>query len=156
MPMTRLSRYLDENQVPYVRIRHAPAFTAQEIAATAHVPGKHFAKTVIVKIDRELHMVVLPATQSIDLHHLKQALAVESIELASEEEFRDRFPGCEVGAMPPFGNLFGLPVLAERSLAEDESIAFNAGSHTELLRMAYADFARLVEPQLVDLAATVL
>ncbi len=153
MPLARLARFLDENQVRYVRISHSPAFTAQEIAASAHIPGRELAKTVMVKIDGKMSMVVLPATCQIDLQQLRRLLHAERVALASEEEFRDAFPGCELGAMPPFGNLFGMSVYAAQELTEDREIAFNAGSHTELVKMAYSDFARLVEPKILDVAA---
>ncbi len=153
MPMTQLTRFLDDNGIRYVRISHSPAFTAQEIAASAHIPGKQLAKTVMVKVDGAMQMAVLPATCQVDLEQLKRALSARAVELAREDEFRGKFPGCELGAMPPFGNLFEMPVCVAEELAEDEEIAFNAGSHTELVRMAYADFERLVEPRVLNIAA---
>ncbi len=153
MPLEKLRKYLDENKVRYVALSHSPAFTAQEIAASAHIPGKELAKTVMVKLDGTMVMAVLPASHRVDLDKLCRAAGAESAELASEDEFESLFPGCELGAMPPFGNLYGLAVWVAEKLAEDEQIAFNAGSHTELLRMAYADFARLVEAKVVPFAA---
>jgi Ala-tRNA(Pro) deacylase len=149
MPMKKLESYLDEHGVKYVRVRHSPAFTAQEIAASAHIPGKELAKTVMVKLDGRMAMVVLPASNLIDFDALREALDARALDLAEEKEFRDRFPECELGAMPPFGNLFGMPVFVAEELTKDEEIAFNAGSHTELLRLPYADFARLVRPEIV-------
>ncbi len=153
MPMRRLAQFLDENKVRYVRISHSPAYTAQEIAASAHIPGQELAKTVMVKIDEAMQMVVLPASCQIDLEQLKRATGAHRVELATEDEFRGLFPECELGAMPPFGNLFGMRVFVAEELAEDESIAFNAGSHTELVRMSYKDFSRLVEPKVIDITA---
>jgi Ala-tRNA(Pro) deacylase len=153
MPVKKLKEFLDSNHVRYVSISHSAAYTAQEIAASAHVPGKELAKTVMVKIDGKMAMAVLPASYKVDLEHLKEALGATSIELAGEREFRDLFPGCETGGMPPFGNLYGLDVFVSAKLAEDQEIAFNAGSHTELLKLAYADFERLVRPNVIHFAA---
>lgn len=146
MPVTRLKEFLDRENVKYVTIGHSPAFTAQEIAERAHIPGKELAKTVMVKIDGKLAMIVVPASEHVRLAHLKEALGADEVELAGEYEFRERFPDCETGAMPPFGNLYDLPVFVSATLREDDEIAFNAGSHSELIRMAYADFERLVKP----------
>jgi Ala-tRNA(Pro) deacylase len=153
MPVKKLKEFLDSNKVKYVSISHSAAYTAQEIAASAHVPGKDLAKTVMVKIDGKMAMAVLPASYKVDLAHLKEAIGAKAIELAGEREFRDMFPGCETGGMPPFGNLFGMEVYVSAKLAEDQEIAFNAGSHTELLKLAYKDFERLVKPKVVHFAA---
>ncbi len=153
MPVKKLKEFLDSNRVKYVTISHSAAYTAQEIAATAHVPGKELAKTVIVKVDGKMAMAVLPASFKVDLEHLKDVAKANRVELASEREFRDLFPGCETGGMPPFGNLFGMDVYVSAKLAEDAEIAFNAGSHTELVKLAYQDFARLVQPKVVPFAA---
>jgi Ala-tRNA(Pro) deacylase len=139
--------------VKYVTISHSAAYTAQEIAASAHVPGRELAKTVIVKVDGKMAMAVLPASFKVDLQHLKEAAGAKSVELASEREFRDMFPGCETGGMPPFGNLYGMDVYVSGKLAEDAEIAFNAGSHTELVKLAYKDFDRLVKPKVIHFAA---
>jgi Ala-tRNA(Pro) deacylase len=146
MPMKRLKEYLDEHDVQFVSIPHSQAFTAQEIAAAAHVPGKELAKTVMVKLDGELAMAVLPAPDQVSVARLREITGAKSVEVAAEEDFADRFPGCEPGAMPPFGNLWELDVFVDQRLREDEDIAFNAGSHTELLKLSYADFERLVNP----------
>ena len=146
MPETRLKEFLDKEHVKYVTIGHSPAFTAQEVAARAHIPGKELAKTVIVKVDGELAMVVLPASEQVRLALLRRNLGAENVELAQESEFRDEFPDCETGAMPPFGNLYGMKVFVSQALREDEEIAFNAGSHDELIRLPYAEFERLVHP----------
>lgn len=151
MALQRLEDYLRANQVPYRTIAHPAAYTAQEIAANAHIAGREMAKTVMVKLDGRLAMVVLPASERVNLGRLREAVGVDEVSLASEYEFRNRFPECETGAMPPFGNLYGLDVIVSADLAEDEEIAFNAGSHSELLRMRYDDFVRLVQPRLVHL-----
>ena len=149
MPVQRLKEYLDEENIKYVAISHSKAFTAQEIAASAHIPGRELAKVVMVKVDGDMAMVVLPADHKVDFTDLVETVAADNAELATEGEFRNLFPGCEVGAMPPFGNLYGMEVFVEESLADDEAIAFNAGSHTELIRLAYADFERLVQPKVL-------
>jgi Ala-tRNA(Pro) deacylase len=151
MPAQRLKEFLDSRNVRYVTIIHSPAYTAQAIAHTAHISGKELAKTVILKVDGALAMAVLPATHKVNLDVLKESTGAGSVELAEERDFLDAFPGCELGAMPPFGNLWKMPVYVAQRLTEDEMIAFNAGSHTELIQMAYADFERLVEPQIVPL-----
>jgi len=155
MPVRRLKEFLDSQQIKYVTISHSPAFTAQQIAAAAHVPGKELAKTVMVLVDGKMAMAVLPASLRVDLDHLQEIIGARRIELADERSFRDKFPECEVGAMPPFGNLYGMDVYVADSLAEDDEIAFNAGSHTELIRMAYADFERLVKPKVLAFTAHV-
>jgi Ala-tRNA(Pro) deacylase len=155
MPVQALKNFLDQNGVKYVVISHSPAFTAQEIAAKAHISGEEVAKTVIVKIDDRLAMAVLPASLKVDLPELQQAIGAGRIEIAKEEEFRSRFPECDVGAMPPFGNLYGMDVYVADNLVEDEEIAFNAGSFTELIKLAYSDFERLVRPRVLHFAARV-
>ena len=146
MILKQLVDFLDTNKVKYVNITHSTAFTAQDVAESAHISGKEMAKTVIVWIDGAMAMVVVPATSMVDFNKLKAAVGAKSIELASESEFKDRFPSCEVGAMPPFGNLFNMKVLVDTTLAEDKEFAFNAGTHHELIRLPYADYERLVKP----------
>ena len=147
MPIVKLKEFLDAQQIKYVQITHSRAYTAQEIAASAHIPGKELAKTVMVKIDGQMAMAVLPASYRIELDVLKRVAEAETLKLATENEFKDMFPSCEVGAMPPFGNLYGMNVYVAEPLSEDEEITFNAGSHTELVRMRYEDFERLVQPK---------
>ena len=151
MPVERLKRFLESEGVKYVTLSHSQAFTAQEIAASAHVPGKELAKTVMVKVDGDMAMAVLPADDRVDRELIQQAAGADAVELASESEFKDLFTNCELGAMPPFGNLWGMRVFVDQRLTEDEEIAFNAGSHSELVRLAYADFERLVQPEIVHL-----
>ena len=149
MPVKQLEVFLDLHHVKYVTIRHSPAYTAQEVAASAHIPGKELAKTVMAKLDGRLAMAVLPASSQVNFERLKHTAGVSQAELAREREFRDLFPDCNVGAMPPFGNLYGVEVFVAESLTEDEEIAFNAGTHTELMRLAYKDFGRLVQPRII-------
>ncbi len=151
MPIRKLREFLDENRVKYLTISHSPAYTAQEIAASAHIPGKELAKTVMVRVGGKLAMAVLPAIDLVDFDRLADAVG-EQVELVGEKEFKDAFPGCEVGAMPPFGNLYGFDVYVADSLAEDKQIAFNAGSHTELVRLSFDDFERLVKPRVIAFA----
>lgn len=147
MPVKKLKDFLDSNKIKYVTIKHSPAYTAPEIAGSAHIPGKELAKTVIIKVDGKMAMAVLSASQRVSFDLLKKIIGASKIELASEQEFKRLFPECDVGAMPPFGNLYGMEVFVDESLSEDEEIAFNAGSHTELIRLAYKDFERLVKPK---------
>lgn len=151
MPVNKLKEFLDKNKVKYVAIQHSLAYTAQEIAESAHIPAKQLAKTVIVKFDGKIGMVVLPADLKVDLEAFKSITGVKDVSLASELEFKDKFPGCEIGAMPPFGNLYEMDVFVEQTLEEDEKIAFNAGSHSELIQLAYQDFKDLVNPSVIKL-----
>lgn len=153
MTLTRtLEEYLDEQKVKYVTLRHSAAYTAQELAAMLHVAGRELAKTVIIKVDEEFAMVVLPASRRISFPRLRETLADKEVDLATEADFQDLFPGCEVGAMSPFGNLFDLPVYVDQSLTEDEEVVFNDGSFLTALRMTYDDFARLVQPVVIDVS----
>ena len=153
MPLSKVREFLDLNEVEYVVISHSKAYTAQGIAAISHIPGKELAKTVIVKLDGALAMAVLPASYQVDLLALKHAVGVRDAELATEREFKQAFLDCQTGAMPPFGNLYGIPVYVDETLAEDREIAFNAGSHYELIKMAYSDFERLVQPEVLSFSS---
>jgi Ala-tRNA(Pro) deacylase len=146
MPLSKLREFLDSNNVKYMVISHSLAYTAQGVAALAHVSGKKLAKTVIVKIDGILAMAVVPAPNHVDLDRLRILTGAETVEIATEREFKDAFPDCETGAMPPFGNLYDMPVYADVSLTENEEITFTAGTHRELVRMNWEDMARLVDP----------
>ncbi len=152
MPVKKLKNFLDNENVKYVTIRHSRAYTVQRTAEYAHISGKDLAKTVMVKIDGEMAMAVLPAPEHVDLNLLKGAARAHTVELAREQEFKDLFPQCEIGAMPPFGNIYGMDVYVEEALTKDEMIAFKAGSHEELIELAYKDFERLVEPNIVRLS----
>ncbi len=146
MRTSRVKDFLDTNHIHYSTIVHPTSYTAQGTAAYAHVSGNELAKTVMIKLDSQLAMAVLPASAQLDLAALKRLTSARSVCLASEGEFEMRFPDCDLGAMPPFGNLYGVPVYVEEQLAQDKEIAFNAGTHNELARMEYADFERLVNP----------
>ncbi|MCG6189585.1 aminoacyl-tRNA deacylase [Maribellus maritimus] len=147
MPAKKLKAFLDENDIKYVVIKHSSAFTAQEIAASTHVSGKEFAKTVMIKIEGKMAMAVLPASFQVDFNLLQEIFGTRKVSLASEAEFKYFFPDCELGAMPPFGNLYDLEVYVSETLAEDKMIAFNAGIHTEMIKLEYKDFERLVQPR---------
>jgi Ala-tRNA(Pro) deacylase len=151
MSLNKVREFLDSHNVKYLVISHSIAYTAQGIAALVHVSGKKLAKTVIVKIDGVLAMAVVPASQHVDLELLRSITRAGNVELATEQEFQRAFPDCETGAMPPFGNLYDMPVYADASLAAQEEITFTAGTHRELLRIAWADMVRLVDPQVVNL-----
>jgi Ala-tRNA(Pro) deacylase len=153
MPMLReLRDYLDGHNINYQVVTHPQAYTAQEVAAVQHIPGKQVAKVVMVKTDKGTPvMLVLPASHQVDFDRLRQVLG-ENAELEQEQEFRTLFPGCEVGAEPPFGNLFDLDTLVDAALAADEEIVFNAGSHWQTVRMRYEDFVRLVRPHIATFA----
>ena len=153
MSLSVLREYLDKHYVRYVVISHSPAFTAQGVAAVAHIPGQELAKTVVVKFDEDLALAVLPASLCVDLQSLKRESGARTVGLASEDDFRDQFPECDTGAMPPFGNLYGMKVFADESLAKDREIAFNACSHRELVRMAWDDFQKLANPKIIQFAA---
>ena len=152
MPSKILKDFLDNNEIKYVSIMHSLAFTAVDIAKSAHIPSKEMAKTVIIKIGDELAMVVVPANFKVKLNLLQQALDSDNIELANELEFIKRFSDCEVGAMPPFGNLYDMEVYVTESLTEDEKITFNAGSHSEVIQMDYKDYESLVKPRFIMLS----
>jgi Ala-tRNA(Pro) deacylase len=145
--LKRLKDYLEKNQVSFEVGYHQRVYTAQEIAAAEHVPGKELAKVVMVKADGKIVMLVLPASFRVDMGKVKGILKSRKLEKAKEEEFQDLFADCEVGAMPPFGNLYNLDVWVDQVLTEDKEIVFNAGSHVETLKIKYSDYARLVNPK---------
>lgn len=151
MPAQKLKEFLDGHNVEYITISHSPAYTAQRIAELTHIPGKELAKTVVVKLDGKFAMAVLPASDRVDLDYLKRGVNADKVEVASETEFKDLFPDCEVGAMPPFGNLYDMDVYVAEKLTDDEEIAFNSGSHTELVKLSYKDFENLVSPKVIQL-----
>lgn len=153
---SRLVEYLEENKVWYVPMSHPRAYTAQEIAAAQHIPGREMAKTIIFKADQDFVMIVVPATQRIDLSIVRLELPYREIVFATEDEFAWLFPDSEVGAMPPFGNLYNLPVYVDKTLSRDKEIVFNAGTHADTIRMKYEDFVSLVKPQIVDLSRNAL
>jgi Ala-tRNA(Pro) deacylase len=148
MPCAKLLEYLTENKVEFELTDHPNAYAAQDVAFKSGVPGRLFAKTVMVKLDEKMAMAVLPADSKIDFHLLREAAVAETISLALEEEFDALFPTCEPGAMPPFGHLYDMKVYVAGSLIRAEIIAFNAGSHTEVLTMPFWEFERLVQPRI--------
>lgn len=153
MALSSLMEYLDRQNVAYVVITHSPAYTAQGVAGLAHISGKELAKVVIVRLDGRLAMAVIPAKFHVDLELIRRAAKAQVVALATEEEFKDRFPECETGAMPPFGSFFGLNVFADESLEKDKEIAFNAGTHRELIRMSWDDFKKVAKPKIARFAA---
>jgi Ala-tRNA(Pro) deacylase len=148
----KLREFLDQHHVEYHVHGHRQAFTAQEVAEAEHVSGQEVAKVVMVHSGKEFMMLVLPAPYRVDLVRAGAIVGKPDLALATEEQFASIFPGCEPGAMPPFGNLWGIPVWVDRELTADEHIVFNAGTHTETVHMRYADFARLVQPKVAALA----
>lgn len=152
MPAKKLKQFLEDRGVKYASIEHSPAYTASVVAKSAHISGSDFAKTVIVKIEAEMAMVVLPAHRKIVLSELRELLASDRVELASEDEFINRFPDCELGAMPPFGNIYGMNVYLEHSLTKYPEIAFNAGTHREVIKMSTNEYLRLADPIVLDFA----
>jgi len=150
MIVKKLKEFLDKNGVHYEVIRHPTSYTAQETAEAAHISGTKIAKTVIVNIDGDLAMVVVPANQKVILQGLREITGADDVRFAQEDDFESLFPGCETGAMPPFGNLYGMDVFVSPTLAQQEEIVFNAGTHRDLVKMSYRDFERLVEPQVLS------
>jgi Ala-tRNA(Pro) deacylase len=148
--MKKLKGYLDESDVRYEVSSHREAYTAQEIAAVLHVPGQKLAKVVIVKAGERFVMAVMPATWKVDMEKMKGVLGSADVRLATEDEFKNLFPECDVGAMPPFGNLYDLDVYVDKSLTEDREIVFQGGTHVDTVNMNYQDFATLVKPIVAD------
>lgn len=153
MPARKLKAFLDGRHVKYIVINHSPAYTAREVAASTVIPRREFAKAVLVKLaDESLVMAVVPASRQVDLDALARAAEARASCLATEDEFESLFSGCEPGAVPPFGNLYGIPVYADRELMEEDDISFNAGSHTQIVRLSARDYLDLAEPVLGDFA----
>lgn len=150
----RLKDFLHSEKIRYSVAAHPVAYTAQEIAAAQHIPGRQLAKSVLIKTEHGLRLAVLPAIYLIDLKKLKTALRVKTVSIAKESDIKAAFADVEVGAMPPFGNLYGVPVIVDRGLEGSEHIAFNGGSHQETVKCAFRDFARAVKPQLAQFALT--
>jgi len=150
----RLEGYFREQGVVFEVKEHPTAYTAQRIAATEHVPGRAFAKVVIARSDGELVMLVLPASSMVDVAKVAGAIHGEQVGLASEEEFAPTFPDCEPGAMPPFGNLYGLPVYVDPAMGKSDHVVFQAGTHGVTMSVAYEDFERLAQPTVADITVT--
>jgi Ala-tRNA(Pro) deacylase len=151
--LERMEAYFREQGVPFEVQEHRPAFTAQRVAASEHIPGRMFAKVVIAEEEGELLMLVLPASSVVDTRKASEVVG-RPVRLATEREFAPRFPDCEAGAMPPFGNLYGVPVYVDRDLTTIERIVFQAGTHTVTMSVPYAEFERLAQPTVADLAAS--
>ena len=146
----RLKEYLDQEHVHYEILPHPEAYRATMVAETLRTSTKELAKVVVVKVDNRFVMTVLPASWNVDFHRLREAFMTHRLRLATEDEIKTLFPDCEVGAMPPFGNLYGLHVYVDQSLTEDEEIIFQAGTHSDAIRMRYWDFAALVFPVVME------
>jgi Ala-tRNA(Pro) deacylase len=146
--MKRLKDLFDDAKISYEVYNHPLAYTAQEIAQKQHFPGDEMAKVVMLVVDANLVMGVVTASEKVHLPTVRQNLGAKDVRLATEDEFTSRFPGCEVGAMPPFGNLFGIKVIVDPELENDKYIYFNAGNHVQTVRLAYKDFSALVKPQI--------
>jgi Ala-tRNA(Pro) deacylase len=150
----RLEGYLREHQVPFQLQHHAQTFSAQKIAESEHISGKMVAKTVIILADHTMVALVLPASYRVDLNKIRAALGAGELRLAREAEFVATFPDCEAGTMPPFGNLYGIPVYVEQRLTTEKTIVFPIGTYTETMSLQYADFERLVHPRVITFART--
>lgn len=152
MPLSeRLRSFLDSRHAEYTLTKHANAFTAREVAAAEHLPPREVAKTVVIFGDGTYHMIVVPASKLVDLIEVRPTLGLAQVRLAREEELGMLFPDCELGAMPPLGPLYGFPVYLDASLAGEDTIAFNAGTHREVIHMKTAEYRRLVSPSVVSL-----
>lgn len=149
MISTLLKKFLDDNQIGYDVMHHDPAFTAQELSARMHISGYEFVKVVVVKLDGAFALAALPAPLRINFRALAESAGARKCSLASEEEFQQLFPDCELGAMPPFGNLYNLPAFVDQDVTHSENIVINAGTHAEAIRLRYADFSRLARPRVV-------
>ncbi len=152
MPVNRLKEFLDSNKIKYISSFHSNAYTAQEVAASAHIPGRKIAKTVMVKIDDKMAMAVMSASDKVDFALLIKAAGARKAELAIENEFADLFPGCHIGAIPPFGNLYDMQVIVDEKLTDQTEIVFNAGSYTELITLHYEDFKSLAKPCVANIS----
>ncbi len=146
----KIRKFLDENDVPYETIDHRAEYTADRTAESVHIHGKNVAKTVIVKVDGDLHMAVVTASEMVDMSFLQKIFGTKGVVLADEKDFEDIFPDCEVGAMPPFGNLYNIKMFISEELSHDEEFVFNAGSHETLIKIRYYDYERLMHPMVVN------
>lgn len=153
--LSKLRTYLDENRIKYSVITHSQAYTAQELAQVMHIPGRELAKTVVVMVNDKPALAVLPASHQIDFTRMKECLGANEIDKVPESEIASYFPDCELGAMPPLGNLFNLPVFVSRDLRDDEDIVFNAGTHIDAIRMKYSDFEMLTNPVVCEFSSHV-
>lgn len=150
--LERLRVFLDKNHAEYTHTEHPLAYTAREVASVEHLPAREVAKSVVVFGDGSYHLVLVPANRLVDFHEVRLALGLNQARMATEDELNRLFPDCELGAMPPFGSLYGIPVYLDENLAGEETIAFNAGSHKDVVHMTTAEFRRLATPSIVSLA----
>lgn len=148
----RMEQYLRENSVPFETMTHTQAYTMPEVAAALHVPGEQVAKVVVVKADGKMVMLVIPTSHRLNFAQVRALLDAKKVSLAKEEEFAELFPDCATGAMPPFGNLYNVPVYVDQALAGKTNIIFRVGTHRHTMKVAYADFARLAGPTVGEFA----
>lgn len=148
---TKIREYLEKESVKFETAEHPLAYTATEVAGTQHVPGKQMVKSVIVKTNGTFLMCVLPAIHLLDFEKLKKIVSSQDLKLADESDLKNLFPEYELGAEPPFGHLYGLKVYADKLLEEDDEIVFNAGTHTDVVKIKYDDFKRLVNPTIAEI-----
>jgi Ala-tRNA(Pro) deacylase len=153
MPVQRLINLFDQNKIHYTLIPHPDTYTSAATGAVTHIPGREIAKTVMVRVNGEPAMSVIPASRHLDLNALKNELGTKDVQLMTELEFASAFPDCDIGAMPPLGILYKLPVYVDERLSREAEIAFNAGSHHELVRLAYKEFERLQQPKVLRIAS---
>ena len=151
----RVEQYLRENGVAFEVMAHKVAYTMPEVAAALHVSGREVAKVVMVNADGDTVMLVIPSPSRLDFAKVRAVLGARRVSLAKEAKFEGLFPDCATGAMPPFGNLYGVPVYVDEALSAEANIVFRVGTHEHTMKVAYADFARLVEPSVGDLAETI-
>ena len=145
----KVVEFLETNSAKYEVTRHQPTYSAQQMAAAEHVSGREVAKPVLIKADGQYYMCVLPACHKVDLDALKQDLGADQVALAGEDEMSKLFADCELGAEPPFGNLYGLETLMDENLQKDEYIVFQGGTHEQAIRMAVLDYKELVSPRVL-------
>jgi Ala-tRNA(Pro) deacylase len=153
MPAQRLINLLDQNKIHYTVISHSDTYTSAATGAVTHIPGRAIAKTVMVRVNGEPAMSVIPGSRHLDLNSLKKELGTKEVQLMSELEFASAFPDCDIGAMPPLGVLYKLPVYVDERLSREGEIVFNAGSHHELVRLAYKEFEQLQHPKVLRIAS---
>jgi Ala-tRNA(Pro) deacylase len=153
MSCERLKTLLNAEDIKYVSIHHSPAYTAQTVAESAHVSGRVLAKPVIVDLDGEMAMAVVPANRRLIVEDLREVTGCERVKLVGENAFKSKFPDCETGAMPPFGNLYGMDTYLAAELGQNHDIAFNGGSHREVIVMAYKDYERIAKPKVLETIA---
>jgi Ala-tRNA(Pro) deacylase len=153
MPLSeRLRSFLDSAHAQFTLTTHPKAYTAREVAVAEHLPPKEVAKTVVIFGDGIYHMIAVPASRLVDLHEVRTALGLAQVRLATEDELAKLFPDCELGAMPPLGPMYGIPVYLDGTLASQPTIAFNAGTHSEVIHMQIGEYRRLVSPRVVSMA----